>query len=395
VPPGVFGTASLLVGLITFGTSIFCTPQLHAASRFYPELARRGEAGQLRATVGRTLRRTTAFLCGLVLVGGIFGSGWEGLSYTAFVLAAGLLAVEVFRALETCFLLAGRRQKVFALWGAAETWARPALSLLLVAVFGPRPECVLGGYLLATAAGYGLFALAEPRYGPAPATGAGDGALARSIRRYALPLVPLALVSWVNALADRYVIAGAVGVEAAGIYAAVYGLISRPFLMTHGVLLSVFRPAYFEAVSCGEALAARRTVRAWIGLTVGSAALGVGAVWALAGWLATLLLAERYRGGAALMPVLALGFALQIVSQVLNTVSLANKESKHVLYSEASGAASWFVIGIPAVLWLGVWGAALATALGYFIQMLVAARNACPRLAGVAVTCGAEGDSDV
>jgi O-antigen/teichoic acid export membrane protein len=396
VPPASLGTVSLLVGVITLGGNIFCAPQVHAASRFFPEMQLQGEIPRLRRTIGWSLRRTTLLLCGLLLVGGFFWSRWEGLSYGVIVAGVGLLYAEIFRTLETSLLIADQRQKEYALWMAVETWARPALALLLVVWMGSYPEWVLAGYFGATLGGYVSFrSMGQPEARTANETNSAvDRALLREIRHYALPLVPLALVGWVNALSDRYVIAGFTGVAAAGIYATVYGLISRPFLMLHGILLAVLRPVYFQAVSDNDDGVAQQTIRLWIGATVLLASLGVLAIWALKDVLAWLLLAEAYRSASALMPILALGFALQILSQVLNSVSLAYKESRNVLISETSGAVSWLIIGIPAVMALGMSGAALATVLGYFIQALVALWGAGWRCVRLALACEIQGGVD-
>ncbi len=49
VSPEVFGTVSLLIGIATLGSTLFCNPLLQAAMRFYPELAREGQVPRLRA----------------------------------------------------------------------------------------------------------------------------------------------------------------------------------------------------------------------------------------------------------------------------------------------------------------------------------------------------------
>ena len=70
-------------------------------------------------------------------------------------------------------------------------------------------------------------------------------------------------MEWVSSLSDRYVIGGLIGLDAAGIYAASYGLISQPFLMAGIVLENYYRPHYYDALADNESDVAQRTLTTW------------------------------------------------------------------------------------------------------------------------------------
>jgi O-antigen/teichoic acid export membrane protein len=341
-------------------------------ARFYPESAREGRVGRLRADVGRILRRTTGLLVGLILVGGGTYALSAGLSYWAFVALACLVAVEVAGTFETGLLGAARRQKPVALWRGVEAWARSGLSAATVLVLGATPQAVLGGYFLGSAAALLFLLLAFSAVGTRPETAADHHNLTGALHAYALPLVPLGVVGWINALSDRYILGGLAGAEAVGIYAAAYGLVGRPITLAVSVVLATIRPAYFEAVAGGEAAVERKTVRAWVWMTIAICVLGVAAVALLNETIAALFLAERYRFAADIMPVLALGFSLMSISQVLNCVSLAYKRPELVVYSEGGAALASVVLGVPLIWAAGVHGAAMTTALAYLVQAVLA-----------------------
>lgn len=370
VPPKVFGTVTLLIGVATLGSTLFCNPQLQAAVRFYPDLARQNQVGLLRAVVGRSLRRTCTLLAGLILVGGAIWSFSTGLSYGVFVALTALLVSGVFGTLETNLLGAARRQRMAAAWNVAENIARPGLGILAVVAFGVTPTALLAGYAAATAGILLIFRAGsrQDRAEMVSEDGRASHALAEEIRLYAKPLIPMAIVSWVNALSDRYILGEWAGPEQVGIYAAAYGLISRPFLMAGGILLLTLRPVYYEALAGGNKVIEQRILRLWVGATICIGTVGVLGVFCLREHIAELLLAPKYRSGAAIMPILAAGFSLMILSHVFNAICYAHKKTNRVLWSESGAAAGMIVFGIPLIVILGLRGAAMATTAAYTIQ---------------------------
>ncbi len=111
-------------------------------------------------------------------------------------------------------------------------------------------------------------------------------------------------------------ISGLIGLDAAGIYAASYGLISQPFLMAGIVLENYYRPHYYDALADDESDNARRILTTWFVLTAVVCALGLIAVIALKSLIVSLFLAESYRSAAGLLFPIALGNAFFALSQV-------------------------------------------------------------------------------
>ncbi|MEY2410167.1 MAG: hypothetical protein QOF48_2837, partial [Verrucomicrobiota bacterium] len=257
IPPAVFGTVGLLVGLSTLGFNLVCAPLLGALLRFFPEASSARQIPGLRQATSRSLFRNTALLMSLVLVGGLIYCALPGaqMSFWSFAALAGLLAIDTARTIETNLLTAARRQRPFAIWNAVEAWARPAGAIVLVLALGATPSAILWGYLLATAATLTVFMLCVKREGlPAPGQVAEvTPELTRGIGSYVLPLMPLALVGWVSTLSDRYIIGGLIGLDQVGIYAAAYGLVSRPFLMSGSKNTKKLSPLYYGKVSAGDA----------------------------------------------------------------------------------------------------------------------------------------------
>ncbi len=285
----------------------------------------------------------------------------EDVAYWVIILLAGLLIVDTKRALETAFLVAARRQCPYALWQAYDAWARPIGAIVGVLCLGPSAEAVLLGYLLASLGGLVWFRptfIREQSFTDTeePALSTLDG----EIRRYALPLVPLAIVGWVNSLGDRYIIGHFMGLEWMGIYAAAYGLISRPFLMVGRIAGQTLKPIYFDAFEAGNRQRQQQVFRLWLAVTGSISVLGVFMIWLLSRQVASLLLAEKFRAGVILIPWIATGYACYVMATVFEAVLYARKQTKQILLLQSMVAAFSLVAAVIGVKCFGMTGAAMA-----------------------------------
>ena len=76
--------------------------------------------------------------------------------------------------------------------------------------------------------------------------------LKREVWIYALPLIPMELLFWVNGLGDRYIIGYMMTATDVGLYAATYTLVNEAFNRSSMVLLRSFQPVYFHHCSMNE-----------------------------------------------------------------------------------------------------------------------------------------------
>jgi O-antigen/teichoic acid export membrane protein len=228
---------------------------------------------------------------------------------------------------------------------------------------------VLAAYLLVSAL---LLVLFARRTWPAAGASHATAQLSSLMWRYALPLVPLGLIGWVNNLSDRYLIGATLGLEQAGIYAAMYGLASMPFMAAGGTLEQALRPVYQNAVAAGEEARAQMLLRQWLFAVTAVGACGV-AVFA---WghehIAGLLLGSRFRGESALMPWIAAGYAIRSLAYVYERMCYAVGQTRSVLVIQSSAAAVTLVATPIGALGWGLRGAAMAAPDYFGVQLLVA-----------------------
>ena len=249
VPPAVYGTLALAIGLVALGGWLAVQPLMQAALRHYPDHARDGSVALLRRTTTETLRWPVIWLSGGLTIA---LTAWSGYMHKGLLLgpACGLLVIaEAVRTVEVGFLSARREQRTLALLVAAEAWSRPFLAVGAVSLLGANAEAVVGGYAVGTMLSLlGFYVLRRHRTAPSvvrPHSEQDFAVVRRRLRAYAMPLLLLPLVGWVGGQADRYIVGGIAGLGFAGLYAAMYGIASRPFLMIRDAVETALLPCVY------------------------------------------------------------------------------------------------------------------------------------------------------
>ncbi|HEY5473240.1 MAG TPA: hypothetical protein VIK32_08625, partial [Candidatus Limnocylindrales bacterium] len=299
VPPAVYGSVVLSIGLIALGQGLAVQPLMQAVLRHYPEYAKDGGVALLRRTAVNALRRPVLWLSGgLALVLAI----WSGYTQQGFLLGplCGLLfLVEVVRTVEVFFLSAEREQRTIAWFVAADAWSRPLFGFAAVSILGAHSASVVGGYLagsLLSLLGFYLLRRGGTTTVTQPPFVLEDAAAIRKrLWVYAMPLLLLPLIGWVSGQADRYIVGGFVGLQYAGLYAAIYGIASRPFLLVRDGVDLALRQVFYTQFSEGNRAGQRRVFLLWLASVSGAALLGLLAIALLHRQIAGLLLAAEYR----------------------------------------------------------------------------------------------------
>lgn len=380
VPPAIYGTVALVLGVVALAQALAAGPLMQAVLRFYPEFSSRERATQLRRAALLALR--TPFSVAVISLAAL-AVGWSLYQPQAawlMALSVALLAAEIARSVEITFLNAARRQRAMALLVAADAWLRPVAASALVWIWGSHGELVLLGYLAGCLIALTAFWLLARRTARSqalpPVVVAPIEDVCAHLRRYALPLTALPLIGWVSGQADRYMLASLSGVEAVGLYAALYSLASRPFLMFSGSVELALRQPYYARASAGDSAAERWALAQWLATIAGGSFM----LWLLFGLfhaeIATLLLAARYRSHSVLMAWIGAGYVLLSIAQVLERISYAHHDTRGVLWIEASAAALSVAVAAPFVYVFGIAGAAWAAPIYFGAQLLIAAGRA-------------------
>jgi len=380
VAPDTYGQVALLNGFVALGVSLFSYPFICAGMRILPECQNKQERADLHGVVaGLTARSTTLAILVLVAGGAAYGYLTRSDSWL-FALAGVLLAVTVRRELGIQLLIGERRQRGASLWQTTDSILRPVLAISLVWYLGRQAEWVLLGYILASLVSNTVWSLIRR-------VKTGDNKRRRPVRSrnfskdvwaYALPLIPMELIFWLNGLGDRYVIGYMMTAADVGLYAATYLIINEAFNRGAMVLLRTFQPAYFQHCSQDRLEEGFKLLWLWIGCVVAMGIIGVSLLLLTKEWVAALLLAKSYHSAVALMPAIAVGSALHALGTVVGQPLLADKRTRLFLAGRVCGALA-AVVSIPLMVkYYGLMGAALANPVYYGVETMVLALLAKP-----------------
>ncbi len=375
VSPNVFGTISLLMGIVALGSGVFSAPVLQAALRLYPDMQRQSLLPLLMTEIRRLLVASNGLL---IALGGAAALIYCLLSEADFVVPlvlGGLVVLEAMRGLVVTVLSAENKIKAYALLTSGDVWVRQTLAVLLVIVFGASVTSVIGGYLVGAlflcvccaTIFRGMYRRCDVQCDPEQ-----EKQLHREIVQFSRPLMAIALAAWVSGLGDRYIIGGLLGVDAAGIYAAVYALVSKPFLMISAAIELALRQSYYHAVSVRDDPEQARVMYTWVVSTLIASVLCLVVVVFWAEELAALLLGEKFRGGASLMPWIAGGYCLLALSNPFERRAYAYKKTVNVLKIQAGSAITSVLVATIGTYYYGLVGAAWAVPVYFGCQLALA-----------------------
>jgi O-antigen/teichoic acid export membrane protein len=187
---------------------------------------------------------------------------------------------------------------------------------------------------------------------------------------FTLGLIPLGIVSWTISLSDRYLLGAYLGTGPVGIYAAVYGLASQPFLIVQTALQRTMVAVYYRAVADGDRAKQSKAMRGWLAVVVGICGLGFVASLFLKNLVARIFLAPEYRSGANLIPWIAGGYMLWAIGSVFESKLHAQKRTHRILLVNVCTAVLSLVVPLVFIRWWGLIGAARACPV-YFLGMAV------------------------
>ena len=371
VTPSIFGQVALLNGFVALGVAVFSYPFICAGMRIGPECLNNRERADLHGVVSRLTARSTALAITLLVLGGAVVSYLSQNDFWLYVITGILLAVTVRRELGIQLLIGERKQRGASLWQISDSLMRPVLAISLVWWGGQKAEWVLLGYILASMLSnmtWSFVQKTKPDKNKRPI-------IARNFRTdvwaYALPLIPMELIFWVNGLGDRYVIGYFMTAAEVGLYAATYTIINEAFNRSAMVLLRIFQPVYFQSCSLNQTEKGFRILWAWIACVFALGIIGVSILLITKDWIASWVLAKSYHSAVELMPAIAIGCALHAMGTVVAQPLLANKRTRLFLLGRVCGVVT-AAISIPLMVKnYGLPGAAMANPIYFGVEALV------------------------
>ncbi len=188
-----------------------------------------------------------------------------------------------------------------------------------------------------------------------------DNVLKKELVQYSLPLIPNGVSWWVISLFDRTIIAIFLGVTSNGIYA-----VSNKYATIFTSIFSIFGMSWTEAASIHINDKKKNVFFSDVfnmSLRV-FGALGILLV-AVLPLLFDFAIGEAYKAAYQYIPILILGAFLNAIVGLYSAIYVARKMTKQVMTTSLIAAAINIIINFALISLIGLYAAALATALAY------------------------------
>lgn len=193
-----------------------------------------------------------------------------------------------------------------------------------------------------------------------------DTKLLKEMYKYSIPLIPNSVSWWIVNVSDRTIISFILGSGANGLYA-----ISNKFPTIISSLTGVFNLSWSESAALHINSSDRDEFFSDVFNTIMKlfTAMGVGMI-ACMPFIFPLLINTKYNDAYNYIPYLVLGSVFNVAICLYSQIYLAKKLSKQVATTAVIGAVINILINIVFIKYIGLYAAAISTAISYFVMML-------------------------
>lgn len=193
-----------------------------------------------------------------------------------------------------------------------------------------------------------------------------DKKLIKEMYKYSIPLVPNGISWWIVNVSDRSIITAVLGTAANGIYA-----VSNKFPTILSSLLGIFNLSWSESAALHVNSPDRDQFFSEVSNTVTKlfTCLGVGMISCMP-FVFPILINKNYNDAYNYIPILILGSVFNVIICLYSALYIAKKMTKQVATTSIIGAIINIIINVVLIKYLGLYAAALSTAISYFIMMV-------------------------
>ena len=370
-----YGTADLITNLCNLLIPVACAGLSQGFFRFVADADGDRERSQVFSS-------GLCVLCGagtlFALLSPLFFFSRIFSPYVALILVYVLVANLHYFVSE--FIRGMGKYRLYAVQGVLNTLLNIALNLLFLLPMGLRVE----GYVLAIVGAdflTSVFLIGYARLWRYIRPGAADRQMMRAIRRYCVPLIPMAICWWITGVSDRYMVTWIVGAGENGLYTAAYKI---PNLLT--VACGVFMDAWqFSAVlenrSAGPSEVAeerrrrRQAVSSFFSKVyrgyMAFLFLGCAALILLYRPLARVMFDASFAGAEKYIPLLLTATLFSALGNFVGSAYMVEKRSINAFWTAMIGAVLNIALNAVLIPVYGAMGAAVATLIAYLAVLLI------------------------
>lgn len=367
------GIATLWLGITFLVRNIFISPISLAQARFHPEYLYQNNIRFFNNVIKNIYsKKLIITLILFVLISITYTSYIKQTDYSSIILILIFyLLIDTVKNYKLNQIIAERKQSYAAKWNIVEIVITYLLLLILLSISANTVNYLAGqtiAIIIATIVfGYIFFPLSDKNNYKCSLDNCES--IIKDIKKYSTPFIPIAILSWITNLGDRYLIGSYLSTSEVGIYAAAYSISSRAFIIPSGIISGFLKPILFQAESIKDTNKAKLIFKLWIILvmTICSILLCVFYIWG--DLIASVFLARVYRNTAPqLFLWIGFGYSFQSISQSLENRLYSHFQSSKILIPTIIGAGSNIMLNFLLLPRIGIIGAAISTAASMLLQ---------------------------
>jgi O-antigen/teichoic acid export membrane protein len=373
-PANLLGGATLLLGALTLLRNIFLAPIGNTQIRFHPEYEDSGHSKWFDDNIKKLYLRFIVISVSIFIM--IYFT-WTVISSYAFNMLLLIILIlyyilDSFKGYKINLLSAERRQKFTAIWQISDTLLINVFFIVAL-LFVNNVESYLTGQCVGLFIGLLIFGfISYPKIENREKENPDYFEIKSKIISYGLPFIPLAIVSWISNLSDRYIIGNYLSLNEVGIYTAVYSIASRPFLMVGSILTGFFRPLLFQLESKKESDRAKKVFKVWLTTKLVIIFCGILVYYFFGNFIIKLLLAKSYAQNVFIIfLIIGITYAVFSLNQILETRIFSFGTSNKVILPSVVAAMVNLIANFLLIPIFGIEGAAFATLISFLIQFIL------------------------
>ena len=186
------------------------------------------------------------------------------------------------------------------------------------------------------------------------------------------PIMYMGILGWLSAFADRYVIAGSIGLAGSGVYSLATGLVGRPYTVSSAALTAHFRPSLYNHLPNEDKKDFYKTAKSWLIIAFVIGLIGVILFYLMGGFLVDILLSKEYRNQIeGLLFIIGGAFTFMIMTHSLDNKFLAKGKGDKLFRLQLYLSPIPFAGIISGAILAGVYGAVLGKLVSDFIKFII------------------------
>jgi O-antigen/teichoic acid export membrane protein len=184
--------------------------------------------------------------------------------------------------------------------------------------------------------------------------------------KYALPLIPTSIFWWLTTFSDHFMVASFLGYDANGIYAASYKIPTIMVLIS-GIFMNAWQVSAIVEDDSEQAKFYENVFSAFSSLIFTAAA----AITAASPLLMRILVSEKFLEAEKYVPLLCVSMVFSCFLTFFGTIYMVHKKSLTSMFTLMAGAILNIILNFFMIPILGIYGAAISTAISYIIIFIL------------------------